>query len=159
MVIGVQHFTAANISWIFTRFSELKFQFIVCLSDRENGSTISLRNGQLAFSGYTAAHPRDQIICDRLCGLVVRVLFTALPDFLRSNGSGTRFTQPREYNWGATWKKKYRLRSKNPRIWPWESVTLTTLHLCLQKLALTSLWSGARSVGIVRLRFQATEVF
>jgi hypothetical protein len=35
----------------------------------------------------------------------VRVRFPALPDFLRSSGSGTGFTQPREYNWGATWKK------------------------------------------------------
>jgi hypothetical protein len=25
--------------------------------------------------------------------------------FLRTSGSGKRFTQPREYNWGATWKK------------------------------------------------------
>jgi hypothetical protein len=35
----------------------------------------------------------------------VRVWFSALLDFLRSSGSGTRSTQPREYNWGATWKK------------------------------------------------------
>ena len=35
-----------------------------------------------------------------------RVRFTALPDFLSSSGSGTRFTQPREVNWGATWLKK-----------------------------------------------------
>jgi hypothetical protein len=36
----------------------------------------------------------------------VRVRFPALPDFLRSSGSGTGSTQPREYNWWATWKKK-----------------------------------------------------
>jgi hypothetical protein len=36
----------------------------------------------------------------------VRVRFPALPDFLRSSGSGTGPTQPREYNRGATWKKK-----------------------------------------------------
>jgi hypothetical protein len=28
----------------------------------------------------------------------VRARFPALPDFLRSSGSGTRSTQPREYN-------------------------------------------------------------
>jgi hypothetical protein len=37
---------------------------------------------------------------------VVRVRFPALTDFLRSSESGKRSTQSREYNWGATWKKK-----------------------------------------------------
>jgi hypothetical protein len=43
---------------------------------------------------------------DRLCGPVeflatdpeIRFRFSALPDFLRSSGSGTGSTQPREYN-------------------------------------------------------------
>jgi hypothetical protein len=35
-----------------------------------------------------------------------RVWFPALPDFLRSSGSGTGSTQPREDNWGATWMEK-----------------------------------------------------
>jgi hypothetical protein len=34
------------------------------------------------------------------------VLFPALPDFLTSRESGTGSTQPRDYNWGATWMKK-----------------------------------------------------
>jgi hypothetical protein len=59
-------------------------------------------------------------MCDRLCGLVVRVLgyrfggpgfdSQAIQVFPKkkkkrktSSGSGTGFTQPREYNWGATW--------------------------------------------------------
>jgi hypothetical protein len=35
-----------------------------------------------------------------------RVRFPSLPDFLRSSGSGTGSTQPREDNWGATWMEK-----------------------------------------------------
>jgi hypothetical protein len=34
-----------------------------------------------------------------------RIRFPALPDFLRSSGSGTGFTHPREDNWGTAWKK------------------------------------------------------
>jgi hypothetical protein len=34
------------------------------------------------------------------------VRFLAIPDFLRSSGSRMGSTQPRGYNWGATWKKK-----------------------------------------------------
>jgi hypothetical protein len=50
------------------------------------------------------------IVPDRLRGLVVsefeatepevRIRFPALPDFLRSSGSGTGCTQPRKYNYG-----------------------------------------------------------
>jgi hypothetical protein len=38
--------------------------------------------------------------------LEVRVRFPAIPDFPSSSGSGTGSNQPREYNSGATWKKK-----------------------------------------------------
>jgi hypothetical protein len=53
----------------------------------------------------------------------VQVWFPALPDVLRSSGSGTESTQPREYTWGATWKKnsgscleiwEYGLTSRSP---------------------------------------------
>jgi hypothetical protein len=48
---------------------------------------------------------------DRPCGLVVRVLgyrsghLASIPGttWKKSSGSGTGSTQPREYNWGATW--------------------------------------------------------
>jgi hypothetical protein len=55
-----------------------------------------------------------KIYDDRLCGLVVRVLGYrsggpgSIPGTTRrkkSSGSGTGSTQPREYNWGATWEK------------------------------------------------------
>jgi hypothetical protein len=35
----------------------------------------------------------------------VRVRLSALPDFLKSSGSGTKSTQPRECNWGALERK------------------------------------------------------
>jgi hypothetical protein len=55
---------------------------------------------------------RLNYIFDRFCGLVVRVLGYrsrspgSIPGTTRkkkSSGSGTGSTQPREYNWGATW--------------------------------------------------------
>jgi hypothetical protein len=58
----------------------------------------------------------------------VRVRFPAQTDFLTSSGSGTGFTQPREYTCGATWKKKLRLRSRKQRIRQRGTITLTTWH-------------------------------
>jgi hypothetical protein len=81
------------------------------------------------------------------------VRFPELPDFLRSSGSGTGSTQPREYNWGATWMEKKKLEingREDPLRWPRDT-------LYPQKLALTSPTSGGRSVGMVRLRAKASE--
>jgi hypothetical protein len=58
--------------------------------------------------------------------------------FLRSSGSETGSTQPREYNWGATWKKWYNVLKQICRpfhlhytdiqfIWNYRSIT--TMHL------------------------------
>jgi hypothetical protein len=53
----------------------------------------------------------ERLITDRLCGLVARVLGyrSGSPGSIpgttskKSSGSGTGSTQPREYNWVATW--------------------------------------------------------
>jgi hypothetical protein len=107
------------------------------------------------------------ITLDRLCGLVVRVLGYrsggpgSIPGTTRkkSSGSGTESTQPREYNWGATWQKSsgYCLENreygrKHPSRWP-----RGTLYP--QKLAITSPTSSGRSIVIIRSRNQATEFF
>jgi hypothetical protein len=103
-----------------------------------------------------------------LCGLVVRsswlqiqssrVRFPALQEFLRSSGSGTVSTQPREYNWGATWKKRSGSCLENGDYGHRRSAALTTRHPAIRKkLALTSPTSGGRSVGVVRSQTQATE--
>jgi hypothetical protein len=66
-------------------------------------------------------------------------------------------TQPREYNWGATWQKSSgsclenrECGRRDPSRWP-----RGTLYP--QKLAISSPTSGGRSVGIVRSRTQTME--
>jgi hypothetical protein len=92
----------------------------------------------------------------RLCGLVVRVpgyrsrgpgSILVLPDFLRSSGSGTGSTQPREYNLE---NQEYGRRDSSR--WPRDT-------LYPQKLALTSPTSCSCSVGIVHSWTQAIEFF
>jgi hypothetical protein len=75
----------------------------------------------------------------------------------KSSGSGTGSTQPREYNWGATWKKNSgsclenrEYGRRDPSRWP-----RGTLYP--QKLAITSPTSGGRSVHIVHSRTHAME--
>jgi hypothetical protein len=59
--------------------------------------------------------------------LEVQVRFPGLPDFLRSSGSGSGSSQPRTIVQFTMYRNKMKwLRSRNPRIRPFESVTLTT---------------------------------
>jgi hypothetical protein len=76
-----------------------------------------------------------------------RIRFPVLPDFLRSSGSGTGSTQPREDSWGATSMKSSSFGEENlingrgdPLRWPRDT-------LYPQKFALTR-WQAvvARSV-------------
>jgi hypothetical protein len=68
----------------------------------------------------------------------IRLRFPALPDFLRSSGFGTESTQPREYNWGATWKKSsdFGLETEITAVGIRRADHATPLYQ--QKLALTS---------------------
>jgi hypothetical protein len=74
----------------------------------------------------------------------VRVLFPALPDFLRCSESGTGSTEPCECNEDLLERKSSGSGLENR---DYGSVTLTTWHLNPQKLALTSSTSGGLSVG------------
>jgi hypothetical protein len=58
----------------------------------------SLRPSQPSLHNPSTILSYSMSLNDRLSGLVVRVRFPALPNFLRSCGSGTGSTQPREDN-------------------------------------------------------------
>jgi hypothetical protein len=82
-----------------------------------------------------------------------RVRFPALPDFLRSSGSGTG------YNWGATWRNSSGSGLENREYGRGDPLRWPRDILYPQKLTLTSPKSGCSSVGMVRLRTKATEFF
>jgi hypothetical protein len=57
-----------------------------------------------------------------------RVRVPDLPDFTISNGSGTGSIQPRDDNWGGTWKNGSGFGLENRDWLPWGPVDLTTPH-------------------------------
>jgi hypothetical protein len=89
----------------------------------------------------------------------VQVRFPALPDFLRSSGSGTGSTQPHGYNWRAIWKKSSDSGLENRDYGRRDSSHWPRGTLYPQKLAPTSLTRGGRPAGIVCSRTQAMEFF
>jgi hypothetical protein len=88
----------------------------------------------------------------------VWVWFPALPDFLGSSGSGMGSTQPREYNWGATWKKSSgsSLETEITAIGICHTDHATLLYP--QNLVLTLPTSGGRLISIVHSRTKAIEL-
>jgi hypothetical protein len=77
----------------------------------------------------------------------IRFLFPALPDFLRSSGSGMGSTQPREYNWGATWKKMQRFRFRKPKLLPWGDPPRWLRDTALPAKVVTNFADKWRSLG------------
>jgi hypothetical protein len=110
---------------------------LVCLRSSTSAYTVEHISFELVMKGFRPPlWSNDQ--SSSLQILELRVQFPALPHFQRSSGSRKRSTQPREYNWGTTRKKKQLLRSRkreysrrDPLCWP-----CNTLYP--QKLALTS---------------------
>jgi hypothetical protein len=102
---------------------------------------------------------------DRLCGLVVRVLGYrsggpgSIPGTTRkkSSASGTGSTQPREYNWGATWWKSSGSCIENREYGLGIHHADHVAPSIRKKFSIKSPTSGGRSVGIVRSRTQTME--
>jgi hypothetical protein len=75
--------------------------------------------------------------------------------FLKNSESGIGSAQPREYNWGATWKKSSGSGIENRDYGRRDPSSWSRDSFCPQKLALIALTSGGRWVGIVRWRTKA----
>jgi hypothetical protein len=137
-------------NWRTRVISVLSWSFRPFSGQRKRVSAVSRRSQQTA----SKSRKRSTLICIDCFNPEARVRFPALPDFLTSSGSGTGSTQPREYNWGATWQKSCLENRwygrRDPSRWP--SGTLYP-----QKLANTSPTSGGRSVSIVPSRTQTMQ--
>jgi hypothetical protein len=70
----------------------------------------------------------------------------------------TRSTQPRDYKWGATYRKSSGSGLENREYGRRDPSRWQRGTLYPQKLAITSSTSGGRSVGTVRSRTKATEL-
>jgi hypothetical protein len=99
----------------------------------------------------------DGKFCDRLCGLVVRVLG------YRSGGPGSIPGTTRKKSSGAT--EELLERKEATPVYKTENTAVGIRHAnhvapsIRKKLAITSPTSGGSSVGIVRWRTQTTEFF
>jgi hypothetical protein len=106
--------TQPHIQWLKeTDFPEVKRQ--ACESDHSSACKAKIKTGwdmpPMSHDAVLYKLSSEITLSDRFCGLVVRVLGYrsgspgSIPGTTRKkcSGSGTGSTQPREYNWGATW--------------------------------------------------------
>jgi hypothetical protein len=81
------------------------------------GAGVCKQNKWTSCSQFYTRHSPDDFLLfnkqpsNKVYNLIYKQLWTV---YIPVTGS----TQPREYNWGATWKKRQRLQSRKPRIRP-----------------------------------------